>query len=183
MRLDRDRAQLLVIDLQERLLPKIHRYENVLASSGRMLQAARILELPLLATEQYPQGLGKTHLSITSLLGEVEPVEKIHFSCMRHDGFGHLLARQDRQQVIVVGIETHVCVAQTALDMLGSGFEVFVCADAVGSRCPLDHEVAVERLGLAGVTITTTEAVIFELLDRAGTDTFRQVLKLITQDQ
>ena len=182
MRLSRDRAQLLVIDLQEKLLPKIDRHESVLASCGRMLQAARILGLPLLATEQYPKGLGRTHLSIISLLRDVEPVEKLHFSCFRHEGFGHLLARQDRQQVIIVGIETHVCVAQTTLDLLDNGFEVLICADAVSSRCRLDHEVAVERLQLAGATITTTEAAIFELLDRAGTDTFKQILKLITQD-
>jgi len=183
MRLSRDRAQLLVIDLQEKLLPKIHRHESVLASAGRMLQAARILGLPLLATEQYPKGLGRTHLRISSLLRDVEPVEKLHFSCFRHEGFGHLLARQDRQQVIIVGIETHVCVLQTTLDLLENGFEVFICADAVSSRCPFDYEVAVERLRLAGATITTTEGAIFELLDRAGTDTFRQILKLITQDQ
>jgi nicotinamidase-related amidase len=183
MRLRRDRAQLLLVDLQERLLPKIQGSEPILASARKMIRAAQILRLPITLTEQYPKGLGKTHTALASLLPDLQPIVKLHFSCPRHEGFLQTLAGHSRQQIILVGIETHVCVQQTALDLLAEGYHVFVCADAVGSRREFDYDVALLRMQADGAVITTTEAAIFELLDQAGTDEFKQVLDLIKQDQ
>ena len=182
MRLDRTRSQLLLVDLQEKLLPKIQGREAVLANARKMIRAAQILLLPVTLTEQYPKGLGKTDTALASLLPDLQPIAKLHFSCARHEGFLQALASHNRQQIILVGIEAHVCIQQTALDLLAEGYEVFVCADAVGSRNEFDYDVALLRMQAAGAVVTTAEAAIFELLDRAGTDQFKQVLDLIKQD-
>lgn len=170
---------MLLIDLQERLLAKIARRQALLSAVGKMVRVAQVLAIPIVVTEQYPAGLGRTDRSIRSLLPQLEPIVKMDFSCCGQDGFLQALAGPSRQQVIIVGIEAHVCVQQTALDLLTAGYEVFVCADAVGSRNEFDYDVALLRLQQAGVVVTTTEAVIFELLERAGTEEFRRVLQIV----
>jgi nicotinamidase-related amidase len=137
------------------------------------VQAARVLEIPTLVSEQYPQGLGHTAAEL-DLQGEPR-ISKTVFSAARADGFD--LAGRD--QVIVGGIETHVCVSQTVHDLLAAGVEVHVPADAVGSRHELDHERGLERMQRAGATVSTVEAALFELLERAGTPEFKAVQKLI----
>ena len=137
------------------------------------MQAARLLEVPTLVSEQYPKGLGHSAPEL-DLRGEPR-IEKTVFSAVRADGFD--LAGRD--QVIVGGIETHVCVSQTVHDLLAAGIEVHVPADAVGSRHELDHERGLDRMQRAGATVSTVEAALFELLERAGTPEFKAVQKLI----
>jgi nicotinamidase-related amidase len=170
--LERDRAALVVIDIQEGFRPYAC-FERVAAASAKLVQAARILSVPTLASEQYPRGLGHTAPEVGL---EQEPViEKSVFSAVRAEGFD--LA--GREQVIVCGIEAHVCVSQTVHDLLASGAEVHVPADAVGSRHELDYERGLDRMQRAGAIVTSVEASLFELLQRAGTPEFKEVQRLV----
>jgi nicotinamidase-related amidase len=171
-------AVLMVVDYQERLLPAIDAAEACVAAGRRMIEAADVLEVPLVATEQYPAGLGPTCPAIREALGGTQIVEKARFSgCV--DAVMKRLAELNRRLVIVVGIEAHVCVQQTVLDLLREGYLPYVCADAVGSRRPVDRETALGRMRQAGAIITTTESAIFELLGEAGTERFRKVLRIV----
>jgi nicotinamidase-related amidase len=170
--LDRGRTTLVVVDVQEGFRPYAS-FASVADACGKLLQAARILDVPRVVSEQYPKGLGHTVPEV-GLDGET-PIEKSVFSAARADGFD--LAGRD--QAVVCGIETHVCVSQTVLDLLDQGVEVQVPADAVGSRHGIDYERGLERLERAGAVVTTVEASLFELLERAGTPEFKAVQKLI----
>lgn len=179
-KLSEQQAALVVIDLQEKLLPAIHEAERITDACRLMIRAAEAFELPMLLTEQYPKGLGTTVLPIMELIGPVgvEAIEKTLFSACT-EGFCDALKATQRKQVIVVGIESHVCVQQTVLDLRRMGYNVWVCADAVGSRDPFDCEMALHRMRQAGAFVTTTESVIFELTREAGTERFKQVLKIV----
>jgi nicotinamidase-related amidase len=170
--LARARATLLVIDIQE----GFRSYESFAAvadGARKLVQGARILGLPMSVSEQYPKGLGHTAAEVGL---QAEPViEKSVFSAVRAEGFDI----EGRDQAIVCGIETHVCVAQTVHDLLERGVAVHVPADAVGSRHRLDHERALERMTRAGAIVSTVEATLFELLERAGTPEFKAVQGLI----
>jgi nicotinamidase-related amidase len=170
--LNRQRAALVVVDVQESFRPYAS-FAGVASGCAKLVEAARILELPALVSEQYPKGLGHTapEVGITD-----EPrIEKTVFSAVRADGFD----LDGRDQAIVCGIETHVCVSQTVHDLLARGIEVHVPADAVGSRHPIDYERGLERMERAGAIVSTVEAALFELLERAGTPEFKAVQKLI----
>jgi nicotinamidase-related amidase len=171
--LDRNRAALVVIDVQEGFRPYTT-FADVAQACAKLVQAARILELPRIVSEQYPKGLGPTAPEVG--LAEGEPrIEKTVFSAARVEGFD----LGGREQAVVCGIETHVCVSQTVHDLLERGIEVHVPADAVGSRHEIDYERGLERLERAGAVVSTVEAVVFELLERAGTPEFKAVQKLI----
>jgi nicotinamidase-related amidase len=172
--LHRDRAALVVIDVQEGFRPYAS-FANVAESCRRLLAGARILGMPVLVSEQYPKGLGPTAPELGIEQGEEMMIEKTVFSAARADGFD----LSGREQAIVCGIETHVCVSQTVHDLLGQGVEVHVPADAVGSRHQLDYERGLERLERAGAVVSTVESALFELLERAGTPEFKEVQKLI----
>jgi nicotinamidase-related amidase len=168
----RDRAALVVVDVQEGFR-SYAAFAGVADASAKLLQAARLLEVPALVSEQYPKGLGHTALEVGL---EDEPrIEKTVFSAVRADGFD----LGGRDQVIVCGIEAHVCVSQTVHDLLDQGIEVHVPADAVGSRHQIDYERGLERMERAGAIVSTVEASLFELLERAGTPEFKAVQKLI----
>jgi nicotinamidase-related amidase len=175
--LNRENAALLVIDVQERI-------NAVMADQGHiprlevLTEACGEIGVPVLASEQYPQGLGPTVDSLASLLGGDLP-GKLTFSCARDDGLRKLVDDCGRKQIIVTGIETHVCVLQTALDLLDAGYQVFVPHDAVNSRRPADKEWALHRMAAAGATITSTESALFEILERCDTSDFKTVAKLI----
>lgn len=170
--LERDRAALLVVDVQEGFR-SYDSFPGVASACSKLLQAARILEVPALVSEQYPKGLGHTAPEVGV---EQEPrIEKTVFSAVRAEGF----QLHERPQAIVCGIETHVCVSQTVHDLLDRGVQVHVPADAVGSRHRLDYERGLERLERAGAIVTTVEAALFELLERAGTPEFKAVQRLI----
>jgi nicotinamidase-related amidase len=170
--LSRDRAALVLVDVQEGFRP-YDTFERVAAGCSKLLSGARVLGVPALATEQYPKGLGHTAPEVGL---EDEPrIEKTVFSAVRAEGFD----LRGRSQAVVCGIETHVCVSQTVHDLLEEGVEVHVPADAVGSRHATDYERGLERLERAGAVITTVETALFELLERAGTPEFKAVQKLI----
>jgi nicotinamidase-related amidase len=172
--LHRDRAALLVVDVQEGFRPYAS-FADVAESCRRLLAGARILQMPALVSEQYPKGLGPTAPELGIEEGEEMMIEKTVFSAARADGFD----LKGRRQAIVCGIETHVCVSQTVHDLLDKGVEVHVPADAVGSRHSLDYERGLERLERAGAVVSTVESALFELLERAGTPEFKEVQKLI----
>ncbi|HWF31172.1 MAG TPA: isochorismatase family protein [Solirubrobacteraceae bacterium] len=170
--LERDRAALIVVDVQEGFRPYAS-FAGVAASCAKLIAAARLLGVPAIVSEQYPKGLG--HSAPELGLQDEPRIEKSVFSAARADGFD----LEGRDQAIVCGIEAHVCVSQTAHDLLGEGVEVHLPADAVGSRHALDYERGLERLQRAGAVVGTVEAALFELLERAGTPEFKQVQKLI----
>lgn len=182
LRLERARTQLVVVDIQEKLLPFISEHEQVLAQAGRMIRAAVELDLPITVSEQYVRGLGPTRPEINDALGgpeNFERFEKLAFSLCRDEPLRHRVVALKRPQVLLVGIETHVCVLQTALDLLGVPAQPVVLADAVGSRRPQDHAMALERMRPAGVVVSTVESAIFELLERSGTELFKRILPIV----
>jgi nicotinamidase-related amidase len=169
----RDRAALVVVDVQEGFR-SYDTFAEVARQCGRLVEGAGILGVPVIATEQYPKGLQHTAPEV-GLPEDVARVEKSVFSAVRAEGFD--LAGRD--QVLICGIEAHVCVAQTVLDLLEHGVAVQVVTDAVGSRHATDREVGLHRLDRAGATLTTVEAALLELCERAGTPEFKAVQKVI----
>jgi nicotinamidase-related amidase len=170
--LEREKAALVVVDVQEGFRSYAS-FKGVADRCAKLVQAARILEVPRLVSEQYPKGLG--HTAAEAGLEDEPRIEKTVFSAARADGFD----LGGRTQAVVCGIETHVCVSQTVHDLLDRGIEVHVPADAVGSRHQLDYERGLERLERAGAVVSTVESVLFELLERAGTPEFKAVQRLI----
>lgn len=170
---------LLVVDIQERLLPAVAEPGTVVANTAVLLKSAETLGIPVLASEQYPKGIGHTVAEVAALLPAGVVVEKLHFSCLADEAFSRRLAGLGRRQAVVVGLEAHVCVLQTAEGLLAAGHDVFVVADAVASRRPANHAAAMRRLEGAGARIVTTEMVVFEWLAQAGTPAFRALSRLI----
>jgi nicotinamidase-related amidase len=167
-------SALLVIDVQERLLPHIDNWQRVLAHTTWLVNVAQRLRVPVMATEQYPKGIGHTHPDIAALLPPGATAEKMHFSCVAARCLAPL-AGNERRQYVVCGIESHVCVLQTVLDLRQRGKEIFVVEDAVGSRRPEDKALALERMRAAGAVVVSREMVAFEWLHEAGTPLFKEV--------
>lgn len=178
--LDPDRACILLIDLQRKLLPLIRGRESVIRATRELLDGAGIFQLPVLLTEQYPKGLGTT---VDEVVARCPPerivIEKPTFSAWSCEPARSALLGVDRPQVILAGVETHVCILQTALDLRSRDYDVFVCADAVGSRGSLDHDTALHRLRQEGVFVTTVESVLFELCGECGTPAFKRMIEVI----
>ena len=173
-------SQLLVIDVQEKLAPAMSDAGPVIEHSARLVTAARHFALPVTISEQYPRGIGPTVENIREAAGnEARYFEKLAFSCLRDATIAAHLNAQERRQIVVTGIEAHVCVLQSALDLKAAGHEVFVVVDAVASRQEASREIALRRMEQAGVHPVTTEMVIFEWLGRAGTPDFKALLPLI----
>lgn len=179
MLLDAARSALLLVDIQERLAPAMAESEQVIARTRILIEAARRLAVPILVSEQYPQGLGHTIEALQPLPNSAQVIAKTAFSAAREPQFMTALRAQDRQQLVVCGMETHVCVLQTAIDLAQQGFAVHVVADAVGSRQPARRELGLARMRHAGCTIVDSEMVVFEWLGAAGTDEFRALSRLI----
>ena len=176
--LNADNAVAVVIDVQAKLLPAIHEAEAVVEAAGKVVRGAEALEIPVLWTEQNPDGLGATVEELAELLSG-EPITKGSFSCCGEERFTEELAALGRKQVLLTGIETHVCVYQTALDLMAAGYEVHVVADAVGSRTPRNRRIAIHKMADAGAQITTAEMALFEMLGSAEHPAFKQVLKIV----
>ena len=179
MLLARKQSLLLVIDVQERLMAAMPDAEACLARILLLIEGARLLGVPALASEQYPKGLGATVAPVASALGAAPRLEKLHFSCFREEPLRRAIFAADRRQLVLCGVETHVCVLQTALDFQAAGFEVHVVADACDSRTAGRKALALDRLRQAGVRIVDSEMVLFEWLERAGTDEFRAISRLV----
>jgi len=178
--LDASRAMLLVIDMQEKLMPLIPEHQRVATSACKMIRAAQVLDLPINTTEQYPRGLGTTIPQVRDTLGKsVLVLEKPTFSAWATPSVRSAILEFDRPQIVVVGVETHVCVQQSSLDLASRDYDVFVCADAVGSRGRIDYDVSLHRMRQNGIVVTTVESVIFELCQSSAAPKFKALLEII----
>lgn len=177
--MSRHDTALLVVDVQEKLLPAIHEHDRALWNMRRLIEGAAVLGLPTFATEQYPQGLGPTAAELSARLGSIP--SKITFSCGGCPEFFLALEKwreQGLHKILVCGIETHVCVQQTVLDLLADAWRVYVAVDAVGSRFEVDYRTALTRMDSAGATLTTVESALFEWCEAAGTPEFKEISRL-----
>ncbi len=182
MKLKRETAVLVVVDMQQKLMPVIGDSETVIRNVERLIRGCHVLGVPILTTEQYVRGLGSTVPVLRTALDEtdsIQPIEKVCFSSAGCEEFATALASSGRSQVILCGVEAHVCVYQTAIDLLDLGHEVFLVADATGSRTIENRETARRRLMYEGAKLTSTEMALFEMTVNAGTDEFRAISKLV----
>ena len=174
-----DDTVLVIIDVQGKLAQLMHAKDALFSNVRLMIQGASVLEVPILLTEQYPQGLGPTVPEVSELLPDVEPITKTAFSCCGEHAFNEAFSDLGRGQALLVGIETHVCVWQTAHDLLESEYEVHVAADAVSSRNAGNREIGLQRMRDAGAEITCVESALFELMRVAEGPKFKAVSKLL----
>jgi nicotinamidase-related amidase len=170
---------LLIIDLQERILPVVNNYQSIVDNTIKLIKGFKELSLPIFYTEQYPKGLGPTVHSITNELTELKPFDKMSFSCSGAGNLFEELHTKNLKQIVVCGIEAHVCVQQTVLDLVENGFQINLAADAVSSRKEIDYATALKRMQHYGAELTTTEAVLFELLNVCGTPQFKAISKIV----
>lgn len=172
-----DQSQVLLIDMQEKLFPAIHNPDGLLKQTRFLLSACSILDIPAKYTEHYPKGLGPTLPELGSCMpGGAGRFEKIHFSCWAEPGFNRFFHIEGRSQVVLAGIEAHICVFSTAMELLNVGYDVAVCADAVGSRNSLHCDIALDTLRHAGACVLPAESIVYQMLEKAGTAAFKQVL-------
>lgn len=176
MKLDRDRAALVVIDVQEAFRKAIPDFDEVAAASAKLVEGADAMGIPVVVTEQYPKGLGETVPEVADHLPHgAEPIDKVRFSAAEADGFD----LEGRDQALVCGIETHVCVNQSVLDLLERGVEAHVAEDAVGSRTPENKRRGLDRMERAGAVVTSVEMALFELLRGSDAEEFKRVQGLV----
>ena len=173
--LDRERTALVVVDVQEAFRPHVLAFEDTARASATLVQAAKVLGLPVVVTEQYPQGLGDTVPELAEHLDGIERLPKVCFSAAQADGF----ELGGRDQALVCGIESHVCVSQTAHDLIDRGVEVHVATDAVSSRTVENKEVGLHKMETAGAVLTSVETALFELVGAAGSHEFKQIQRLV----
>ncbi len=176
---DSEGTGLLIVDVQERFAPAIAEFEQIVNRVAALARGVSLFGLPVLLTEQYPRGLGKTAARVQEALDEARPVEKICFSCAGAAGFLDSVHKAGLHTLILCGVETHVCVNQTALDLLEAGLRVHVAVDAIGSRSRIDHETALRKMEQAGVIPATVEMCLFELTKTAGAEQFKAIQALI----
>jgi nicotinamidase-related amidase len=176
--LEAEQCALIVVDMQEKLLPPIWEKERLVRNVQLLIRVAGILKIPALVTTQYAKGLGKTVPDIASMLPDGTPIDKLMFSCFGSDVFCSLLKRLPGQRttVLLCGMETHVCVMQTALGALREGYLVHVAADAVSSRTELNWRIGLDRIRAAGAILSSTEMMIYEMLRSSGAPAFREIL-------
>ncbi len=174
-----DKTALLIIDIQERIIRVIHEYETVVENTKKLIKGFKALGIPIYYTEQYPKGLGPTVESIQNELEGNDAIQKLSFSCSGAGDLFNELKRNEISQVVVCGVESHVCVQQTVLDLIANDFQVNLAADAVSSRRVKDYEISLSRMRQHGADVTTTEAILFELLNVCGTDVFKQISKIV----
>ena len=176
---DVDNTVLVIVDVQEKLTNVVCEKERLCQEFVKLIKGVKVLEVPIVLTEQNPRGLGPTISEIKALLLNFEPIYKMSFSCLGEDEFPKRLKDLGRKQVILTGIETHVCVYQTAMDLIDAGYDVQVVADCVSSRTPANKETALEKMKRAGIDITSTEIILFELLKTADSPKFREIASII----
>lgn len=177
--LSKEGTALVVIDVQERLYPHVLGKEAMLKNIVKLVSFSEKLKIPILVTEQYPKGLGKTIDELKLFLGSCKPLEKTAFSAFGCPDFEASLKKLGAKAIVIVGIEAHVCVCQTALDAIQRDYMVAIATDAISSRKAEDLQAGIEKMRASGVIINTTEMVIFDILERAGTPEFREVSPLL----
>ncbi len=174
-----ENAALVVVDVQGKLATLMHEKESFFAAVGKMIQGVQLLDIPVLWNEQLPDKLGDTIPELKEILGETKPLIKSSFSCCGNPDFMSALKAAGRKQVLLVGMETHVCVYQTAMDLMRAGYEVYLIADAVSSRTLENKRIGIDAMVNAGALIASVEMVIFEMLVEAKGDKFRQAIKIV----
>jgi nicotinamidase-related amidase len=174
-----DNSVLLVIDVQEKLFRAINQKEQLLDNLQRLIKGIKVLEIPILLTEQYPQGLGATIPEIAQLVSVIKPFPKVCFSCCGDAAFLQAFKKLNRKQVLIAGIESHVCVYQTAADLLTAGHEVYAVSDAISSRMEQNRDIGLKMMTQLGAKITGTEAALFELLKVATGDKFKVISQIV----
>lgn len=177
--LKKESSVLLIIDLQERILPVIRDIETVLENTVKLIKGFKAMQLPIYLTEQYPKGLGATSQRILDELEGYSAINKMSFSCSGAENLFEEFYKRKLFQIIVCGVESHVCVQQSVLDLLANNFQVNLTADAVSSRKETDYKMALQRMRTLGAQVTTTESVLFELLEVCGTPEFKEVSKIV----
>ncbi len=177
--LSRDNTSLLLIDIQIKILDVMQNPKMVINNSLKLIKGFKVLNIPIFYTEQYPKGLGSTAPQLQEGLKGLSAIQKSCFSCLGAPNFFKRLRDNKVNQIVVAGIETHVCVQQTVLDLLANGFQANVAADAVSSRYENDYKFALDRMRANGAEVTTTEAILFELLKYCGTEDFKTIAKII----
>lgn len=177
--LNKDNALLVVVDVQGKLYTLMHNHDDLHQNLKIVIEGAKALELPIVLTEQLPDKLGPTNPEIKELLLDHEPFVKDTFSCCGDDKFVAKLEELGRKQVILTGIETHVCVYQTAMDLIAAGYDVYLVTDAASSRIESNYHLGVQRISEAGATLTSVEMSLFEMLKVAKGDQFKAIVKLL----
>jgi nicotinamidase-related amidase len=167
---------LVVVDMQERLLPAMHERDRVVSNTRLLLRAAKVLDLPVVMTTQYLKGLGPTHPEIAEFAPTTPPFDKLTFSCFGSTEFKRAVAAAQRDTLLLCGVEAHICVLQTGLDALAAGYQVQLVADATSSRTALNADIGRRRLEIAGAVPSSTEMAIYELLVASGTPAFKALL-------
>ena len=173
--LKKESTALLIIDMQERILPVIRNYETVLENTVKLIKGFKTMQLPIYFTEQYPKGLGPTSQIILNELERYSAYQKMSFSCSGAENLFDELHKKKLSQIVVAGIESHVCVQQTVLDLIANNYQVNLAANAVSSRKEIDYNIALDRMRTLGAEITTSESILFELLEVCGTPEFKEV--------
>jgi nicotinamidase-related amidase len=177
--LETDNSVLLIIDIQEKLLKLVHQREKLIDNIQRLIKGMKVFEIPIIVTEQYPQGLGTTISEVTQLLPDIKRLSKVCFSCCGDETIIKELKTIGRRQVLVSGIEGHICVYQTVVDLIKYGYEVYIVTDTVSSRTPENRKIAFYLLDKAGATLTSVETVLFELLKIARGDKFKAISHIV----
>ena len=170
---------LLVVDVQEKLFRLMYQKEQLADNLQRLIKGIQVLEVPILVTEQYPQGLGPTIPEIATLLTAVKPYPKVNFSCCGDAAFMQAFQQLHRKQVLIAGIESHICVYQTAADLIAAGYEVYAVGDAVSSRTQQNRDTGIKMMIQLGAKLTSTEAVLFELLKVAKGEKFKAISQIV----
>lgn len=179
MMFDVNRAVVLVVDVQGKLAQMMHEKEALFDNLKRLIKGAEVLEVPMICTEQNPDALGPTITEISPLLTGIEKIPKMTFSCSRDERFKQTLESLERTQVLISGIETHICIYQTAVDLLKLGYDVQIAADCVSSRTAVNKAIGIDRSKDAGAVVTSVEMALFEMLGTAEGEKFRQILKIV----
>ncbi len=177
--LKKENTALVVVDVQEKLLPFVIGKEEIVSNIQMLINFVHIMDIPVILTEHYPKGLGVTVPEIKEALEEYEPKEKVIFSCYGSLGFTKKLEELGVKRFMIVGIESHICVQQTTLDAMNSGYEVHVISDAVSSRTQRNLDIGLQKMRQFGAVISSTEMAMYEIMERADTEEFKEVLKLV----
>ncbi len=177
--LKKEDTVLIIVDVQGKLARMMFEREMLYDNLQKIIQGAKILNLPIIWMEQYPKGLGPTIPEIGDLLSDLQPIPKMSFSCCGEENFMTNLKKIDRKQILLTGIETHICVYQTAMELLNLGYEVQVISDAVSSRTKENKDIGLQKMADSGATISSVEMSLFELLRVAGTEEFKAISKIL----
>ena len=170
---------LLVIDIQEKFRPVIYEFDRVVINSRKLIQSANTLNIPIILTEQYPKGLGSTVAEIKEVLANHDQIEKVSFDCFGDSDFLNLINEKKRKNLLICGIESHVCVTQTALSAQDNGFNVYLMADAISSRKKSDYDISLRRLETEGVKLASTEMIIFQMIKDSKDRNFKELSGIV----